>query len=205
MIDLSMKAEVYCSDGAVGVSTYLIGNPITHQMTHLVVQSDLPPHYEYLVPFELVEETTPNMIQLKCTQEEIQQMMLFKYEEFIPTEMPSHLSWPYCAPISGAFPEEMAFISVEHQNIPQGEQVLQRGALVEATDGTIGEVQELLINPKDMQITHLVLLDQQFLKKREITIPVSLIDHVDTDTIYLKVDRQSIEELPTTPIQRGRW
>ena len=204
MIDLSLKAEVYCSDGVVGISTYLIGNPINHQITHLVVQSEIPPHYEYLVPFELVGDITSNLITLKCTQEEFQQMMLFKNEVFIPTEIPRHLSWPYCVPIPGAVPEEADYISVEHVNIPQGEQVVQRGALVEATDGTIGEVEELLINARGMQITHLVLLDQQFLKKTEITIPVSLIDSVDEDTIYLTVDRQTLEALPTTPIQRGR-
>jgi hypothetical protein len=140
MIDLPMNAEVHCSDGAAGVFTYAISNPINHQLTHLVVQGDLPPHYEYLVPFELVKETTSNLIKLKCTQEEFQQMMLFRYEEFIPTEMPRNLSWPYCVPIPGAVPEEVEYITVEYQNIPRGEQVVRRGARVEATAGMIGEV-----------------------------------------------------------------
>ena len=204
MINLPIKAEVNCTDGSAGVFTYVISNPINHQMTHLVVQSDLPPHYEYLVPVDQVAETTPNLIQLKCTQEEFQQMMLFKDNEFLSTEIDSHLSWPYCVPVSGAYPYEMDYIDVDHQNVPQGEQVVRRGARVEATDGSIGEVEELLINPSNMEITHLVLLDQQFLKKTEITIPVSLIDSVDEDTIYLTVDRQTLEALPTTPIQRGR-
>lgn len=73
---------------------------------------------------------------------------------------------------------------------------------MEATDGSIGWVEELLINANNMQITHLVLREQHFLKKREITIPVSLIDRVDETTIYLKVNRRSVEALPTTPIQR---
>ena len=75
------------------------------------------------------------------------------------------------------------------------------GAWVEATDGTVGQVDELLINSNNMQVTHLVLLERHLLKKREITIPVSQIDRVDEDTIYLKLDRKSVEELPTTPVQ----
>jgi hypothetical protein len=40
------------------------------------------------------------------------------------------------------------------------------------------------------------------LTRREITIPVSQIDRVHEDVVYLKLDRQSVEQLPTTPIQR---
>lgn len=202
MIDLPTNAEVSCSDGVAGVVTYVVSNPINHQLTYLVVQSDLPPHYEYFVPIEQVEETTPNLIRLKCAQEDLFQMELFKYEEYLPTEVRSHLSWPYCLPLPGAIPEEVNYIPVEYQNLPPGERIVRRGACVEAIDGTIGQVEELLINANNMQVTHLVLLEQHFLKKREITIPVSLIDHADENKVYLKVDRQSIEALPTTPIQR---
>jgi sporulation protein YlmC with PRC-barrel domain len=73
---------------------------------------------------------------------------------------------------------------------------------VEATDGYVGQVDELLINSNNMQVTHLVLLERHIFQKREITIPISQIDHIAKDTIYLKLNRQSIEELPTTPIQR---
>lgn len=202
MIDLPTNAEVYCSDDLAGISTYVIGNPISHAITHLVVQSELPPHYEYLVPFELVEKTTPNLILLNCTQEELLHMEYFKYEEYLPTEMPSYLSWPYCVPVPGAISEEVDYIAVEHQNIPLGERVVRRGAQVIATDGSIGQVEELLIDSNNMQVTHLVLVEQQILQRREITIPVSLIHHVEEDTIYLKVDRHGVEALTTMPAQR---
>jgi hypothetical protein len=71
---------------------------------------------------------------------------------------------------------------------------------VEATDGYVGQLDELLINAKDMQVTHLVLLVRHLFEGKEITIPVSQIDHIDQGTIYLKLDRQSVEALPTTLI-----
>ena len=202
MIDLPLNAEVYASDGFVGLSTYVVVNPIYHQMTHMVVQSNLPPLHEYLVPVEQVQETTPHLIKLKCSQEEFAKMELFVYEEYIPTEIPGQLSWPYCVPLPGVIPEMEDYILVEHQNIPRSELAVRRGARVEATDGYIGQVDELLINSTNLQVTHLVLLERHVLKKREITIPISQIERVDENTIYLKLDRQSIEELPTTPIQR---
>ncbi len=202
MIDLPTKAEVHGSDGAVGRSTYVIGNPINHQITHLVVKSNRTPFQEYLVPVDQVEETTPNLISLKCTRNDFYEMEPFEYEEYIRTETPGYLSWPYVLPI-GLYPEEVvSYIPVKFQIVPQGELAVRRGARVEATDGYVGQVDELLINSNNMQVTHLVLLERHILKHREITIPVSQIDHIAEDTIYLKLDRRSVEDLPTTPIQR---
>jgi uncharacterized membrane protein len=202
MIDLPMKADVHCSDGTVGLSTYVIVNPINRQVTHLVVKSLLPPFHEYLVPVDQVEETTPDLIKLKCTRNDLSMMEPFESEEFIPTELPNDLSWPYVLPV-GLYPEVVVkYIPVKHQNLALGELAVRRGARVEATDGNVGLVDELLINSNNMQVTHLVLLERHIFENREITIPVSQIDRVVEDTVYLKLDRQSVELLPTTPIQR---
>ena len=206
MIDLPTQAEVHCSDGIFGRSTYIIGNPINRRITHLVVQSILPPFREYLVPVDQVEETTDSRIKLKCTRDELNRLDPFLYEEYIPADFPDYLSWPYVLPAgSGANSvrqEVVTFTTVTHQNIPEGELALRRGARVEATDRYVGQVDELLINANNMQVTHLVLLERHILQKKEITIPVSQIDRIDQGTLYLKLDRQSIEALPTTPIQR---
>ena len=219
MIDLPMKAEVHCSDGVAGRSTYVIGNPSNRHITHLVVKSFRPPFREYLVPVDQVEETTDNRIKLKCARGELIKMEPFEYEEYVPTEFPDYLCWPYVPPENPYFPasgpskgyrpgpwdrmkEEIPYAAVKRQNIPVGELALQRDARVEATDGYVGQVDELLINSKDMQVTHLVLLVRHIFEGREITIPVSQIDRIDEGTIYLKLDRQSVEALPTTPIQR---
>ena len=201
MIDLPTKAKVHCSDGAAGRSTYVIGNPINHQITHLVVKSNRPPFHEYLVPVDQVEETTPDLIKLKCTRNDLNQMEPFEYEEYTRTEYPNYPAWTYVVPPEGEYYEQVVdYVPMKRQNIPQGELAVRRGARVEATDGYVGQVDELLIDSNTMQVTHLVLLTRHIFKQREITIPVSQIDYVDEDTIYLKLDRQSVEALPTTPI-----
>lgn len=206
MIDLPTHAEVHCSDGIFGRSTYVIGNPIDRRITHLVVQSILPPFRESLVPVDQVEETTDSRIMLKCIRADLHQMEAFEYEEYIPTELPGYLQWPdpHDVPaITGYSAEPVAtFIPVKRQNVPPGELALRRGARVEATDGYVGRVDELLIDSTTMQVTHLVLLEWHIFHKKEITIPVSQIDHIDEDSIYLKLDRQSVEELPSPHKQR---
>jgi uncharacterized membrane protein len=202
MIDLPLKAEVYCSDGIAGRSTHVIGNPVTHELTHLVVKSYRPPFPETLVPVDQVEETTPDRIRLKCARDDFNKMEPFEVEENLRTELPGYIVWDSVYPDPMTMQPVETHISVKRQNIPLNELALRRGARVEATDGTVGLVDELLINSNNNQVTHLVLLERHIWTKREITIPVSQIDRVYEDVVYLKLDRQSVEMLPTTPIQR---
>ena len=92
MIDLPMNAEVHCSDGIVGLSTFVIGNTINQQVTNLVVKSLKPPFHEYLVPFDEVTETTPHLIQLKCSRSEFEKLEPFEYDEYIRTPIPYTLT-----------------------------------------------------------------------------------------------------------------
>jgi hypothetical protein len=202
MIDIPMKAEVYCSDGIAGVSKYVIGNSSTRRMTHLVVKSSRPPFSEHLVPIAQVDETAPKRITLKCSQEDLRRMEPFEYEENVRTELPGYQCRGDKPLLPTLVTETVAtIVPVKHQNILQGEIALQRGARVEATDGYIGQVDDVLINSSTMEVTNLVLLKSHILKGRQILIPVSQVDRVFEDKIYLKLDRQSVEELSTHPIQ----
>lgn len=210
MIDLPAKARVACLDGPAGQSTYIIVNPINQQITYLVVKCDWSPFDEVLVPMEEVDTTDPDQITLKCTREELSSMPLFTEEVFIHMDPPDggdesgdYLSLPFVTAMPGFYMDDSGdYVAVERENVPQGEFAVQRGARVEATDGFVGLVDELLVNSSNMQITHLVLKERHMLGQREITIPVSQIDRVEEDTVYLKLDRKGVEELPTTPTQR---
>ncbi len=203
MIDLPVKAEVNCSDGVAGISRYFIGHQVNHQITHLVVKTSRPPFREVLVPVDQVEETSPDRIKLKCTLGDLNQMEPFEVEEYISTQLPYYLVWGYVFPCSVTNPPEVeTHVLVKNQNIPMGEVAVRRDARVEATDGYLGQVDELLVNSNNLQVTHLILLKRHIFKQREIAIPLSQIDHVSEDTVYLKLDKKGVEELPTVPIQR---
>jgi uncharacterized membrane protein len=203
MIDLPTNAEVHCTDGAAGRSTYVIFNPTDHRMTHLVVKSYLPPFREYVVPVDQVEGTTNDQIKLKCTRKELNAMEPFECEQYVRNKLPKYLT------MQGAYPVDLMIetavdydVPVKISNVPPGEMAVKRGAQVVATDGLVGQVDELLINSNNQQITHLVMLQRNLLEYREITIPFSQIDRVYDNKVYLKLDRQTVDQLPTTPIQR---
>jgi len=211
MIDIPVKAEIECSDGLSGRCTCVIVNPVTKLVTHLVVKSFLPPMNETMVPVEQVEKTDPHRITLKCSRDELKKMEPFLSEEYIQTKVPEYekiwedgyLFWPYILPEVGDGLDEVdTYVAIEHENTPLGELGIHRGAKVEATDGPLGQIDELLINSTNMQVTHLIMRERHILKNREVAIPVSQIDHVNEDVVYLKIDKKSVEELPTVPVQR---
>ncbi len=93
---------------------------------------------------------------------------------------------------------------LEHERIPAGEVVIRRGTPVKAADGQVGKVDEFLVDPKDDTITHLVLREGHLWDKRDVTIPVSEIDRIADDAVYLKLERKIIATLPTVP-RRRNW
>jgi hypothetical protein len=195
VMDIPINAEVHCVDGFGGHSTYVVLNPITGKMTHLVVKEHNLPYIEFLVPVERVTESTPHTIHLDCTRAELSKMDPFIKTEFVQSEIPRltmdpYMMWPYYIP-------ETRVHTLEHEQIPPGEMAVHRGAHVEATDGHVGRVDGFLVDPKNAHITHLVLREGHLWGHKDVTIPVSQIDRLEEDTVYLELDKASIEALPT--------
>ena len=197
-MDIPLNAKVSCSDGPCGQSTYLVLMPTTEEITHVVVSDGSFPGTEYLVPIDRIAESTPESILLNCTLEELSKLPIFNQLEFFPsdsqeTHRKSYVFWPFVVP-------ESYGITLENEHIPANELAIRRGADVEATDGRVGRVDEFLINPENNAITHLVLREGHLWGQKNITIPLSQIDHIEENTVWLKLDKQSIEALPAIPI-----
>jgi sporulation protein YlmC with PRC-barrel domain len=78
----------------------------------------------------------------------------------------------------------------------------RRGAKVYALDGKIGQVDEFMVSPEDHQITHLMLREGHLWGKKLVIIPVSKIDRVEENQIFLRLDKLAVEALPVIPIKR---
>jgi hypothetical protein len=85
-VAIPIKAMVQCSDGPGGRSTYVVVNPITEQVTHIVVREKQAPHLERLVPAMFVKATTSDRIQLTCSRSQLEQMRPFVETEYVRVE-----------------------------------------------------------------------------------------------------------------------
>ena len=202
-MDIPVSAEVQCIDGPGGRSTCVILNPISHRVTQFVVKEPWFPHAERLVPVELVTESTAHQIHLRCTQDELKKLEFFTETRFVRSEVPysvygaeEYRILPY------VLPDPDLVVPTEYERVPPGELAVHRGARVEAKDGHVGQVDEFLLDPSNMHITHLVLRAGHVWGQKDVTIPVSEIERIEEDTVYLKLDKHSVERLPGIPLQR---
>lgn len=207
-MDIPLNVEVSCADGPGGRSTTIILNPITSEITHVVVKHGRD---EFMVPLNLITESTPNHIQLRCIQEELRNLEYFIKVRFLGAErtspdyemgaaFPEASWWPYTK-IDDQYVD--AYDRVEQ--IPHHELAIHKGAKVRALDGQIGQVDAFIVNPTNNQISHLVLLERHLFGRREVTISISDIDRIEQDTVFLKLDKKSVRALPDVPLSKRYW
>ena len=199
-MDIPLNAEVFCTDGPCGKSNSVIVNPITDQVTHFVAKENDFAHEDRLVPVGYIAETTADKIKLSCDLNVFINLPKFIKDEFIIPDssgyedIPQTMLLPYALMLST--------ITIEHENIPANELAIHRGSQVNATDGHVGQVDEFLVEPKNGHITHLILSEGHLWGKKELSIPVSKIDHIVKDNVYLNISKAEIESLPTYQISR---
>jgi sporulation protein YlmC with PRC-barrel domain len=196
MMDIPINATVECTDGGGGRSTHVIMNPDTREVTHLVVETSGPTKNARVVPIGLVVASTPDRIHLSCTGDELARMDPFVETQYVAGREPygvysasDYLTWPST---STEAPSDTA-----QKRIPHGEVAVGRGMRVVASDREIGAVGDVLMDQDSTEVTHIVLTVGGFLNKRDVAIPLSEIDRIEDDTIYVALDKHAIEALPT--------
>ncbi len=201
MVDIPLNADVECIDGPGGRSSYVIINPTTEQVTHMVIRKSGFQHIERLIPIDWIVETTPNSIRLRCTKDELAALEPFIETSYISVKRPRYDRAWYDVALH-VVPEETVLVPEEHKRTPQGELAVHQGARVEAADGRVGRVEEFLVDATDSHITHLVLREGPLWNQKNVLIPVSQIERVEEETIYLKLDKRAIGSYPAIPIRR---
>jgi sporulation protein YlmC with PRC-barrel domain len=212
----TIGTEVSCSDGACGELSRVVVDPVARAVTHLVVEPKHDPGFGRLVPLDLVDATAAG-IRLRCTMTEFDKLGPAEETKFIPGGTGSVdyaegevLSWPYyglgmggglVAP-AGGLGVDMADIgqTVIYDKIPLGEVSVSRDQPVHATDGNIGRVQGLIIDPRDHHVTHVLLQEGHLWGRKEVAIPISAVSRVDNDGIQLSMAKAGVQDLPPVDI-----
>lgn len=197
-MDIPLNVTVFCTDGRAGTSSNVLINPVTSEITHLVVRLDRRKQTEVMVPIDKIGETTPASINVELTAEQLGHEEAFSVTYVVPMELPHYdktvFRWPLVQ-------TEHAYKQVPHHQIPLGELAVHRGAEVEATDGSVGKIEEFVVNT-DGHITHLVIRNGHFWERSDVVIPLSDVESFHEEKVRLKLDKQQVEALPTIEIRR---
>ena len=201
-MDLPIGAEVKCSGKLCGHISDLILNPVTDTVTHIVVRSVEAHHQEYVLPVRDIVDASVNCIHLPFSAEQFENMQHFIETDFLKVELPTYLTGSYRV-LPFVVPETKV-VTKEHEHIPPGELAIHRGAQVNALDQRVGQVNEFLVDPGTGKITHLILREGHLWGKKDVVIPLGLIDRIDGDAVYLKATKSALDKLPDIPVHR-KW
>ena len=163
----TIGADVECTDGICGEVSRVVVDPIARAATHLLVEPKHRRGLGRLVPLELVDSTS-RQVRLKCTRAVLENLESGEETRFLLGNSadadygPGHaVSWPYFSlGIAGGvvgFGAENAAQTAIYDKIPSGEVAIRRGERVHATDGDIGRVEGLVIDPADRHVTHVLV------------------------------------------------
>jgi hypothetical protein len=119
-------------------------------VTYVVVEAEtLPAPGQVMVPVDQVVESSRETIRLSCSKADVAGMQPFVSRHFVQVQIPEagYLAYdsvnmmPYVASM-----ETMTGYSDEI-HVPEGQVAIHRGTRVQATDGHVGPVGELVVNP----------------------------------------------------------
>jgi sporulation protein YlmC with PRC-barrel domain len=210
--EYTIGASVTCSNGACGQLSRVVVDPVARSLTHLVVE---PPHHlglSRLVPIELVANAGEE-IGLSCTTAEFDELEAAQEARFLSESdrlgygAGDVLAWPYYGLGRGIGGMGMAGMgmggapqSVTFDRVPVGEVAVNRGEHVHASDGAIGRIQGVVIDPSDHHVTHVLLQEGHLWGKKEVAIPIGAVEEVAEDGVRLGLSKDEVRELPPVEV-----
>jgi sporulation protein YlmC with PRC-barrel domain len=200
----TIGAGASCTDGVCGEVSRVVVDPVARAVTHLVVEPARWRGSARLVPLDLVGATTGE-IRLRCTLADFEKLAPAEETQFLPGTpgYPGYdpeqvLSMPYYGIGMGMGGGDVP-VAVTYDAVPLDEVEVRRGEHVHATDGRIGKVQGLVIDPDSHHVTHVLLQEGHLWGRKEVAIPISAVTGVD-DGIRLNITKQQVQDLPPVDI-----
>ena len=214
MTQFTIGAQARCTDGVCGEVSRVVVDPVAETVTHLVVEPQGREGLARLVPLDLVDASSGD-VRLHCTLADFEDLDPAEDTQFVPGSGgyaaygPQQVSaWPYYgltpdAGMPGGVDLGVAGFSptITYDRVPLGEVEVRRGDPVEATDGRIGHIQGLIVDPGDHQVTHVLLQEGHLWGRKDVAIPIKAVSRVG-DAIRLNISKHEVRDLPPVDFAR---
>ena len=208
----TIDAKVYCQEDLCGRLDRVVIDPLSRTLTHLVVDSAHREAAGRLVPIDLV--TAPGdgkELCLSCTIDEFDALDPAEETAFLPDgpeglgyDPEQMVTWPYYALSAGApgiiGPGLVSPVGAEpgmttYDRVPAGEVQVRRGEPVRATDGDVGRVKGLVIDPADRGVTHVLLEEGHLWGRKVVGIPIGAVTSV-AEGVQVALTKEQLGDLP---------
>lgn len=212
------NAHVFTIDRqTVGRITHVVLDPKTKKVTHIVVRQGIIFKEDKLVPIDLFESSCPEGVILREGIGDLHGLTKFEEERYVPVDITQDVEAAKLAGMVGAVypyppsdpvryaqqtekrpqPPVHRFVRDTKQNIPLGEIALKEGArVVSADDVHVGNIESVLVDLQTDYVTEFVVSKHVLLAKTRKLVPVSWVESVYEDTVYLNVEAMAVKALP---------
>lgn len=217
----TIGSDTSCTDGDCGQLRRVVVDPVGRVLTHLVVEPRHERATGRLVPVGLVESAAGE-IRLRCTLAEFAALGYAEETQFLPGasgqwgyDQQDMRSWPRFGlgpamtlgtPGSGmtglGMGADIAPQELIRDRVPAGEVEVRRGEHVHATDGDIGRVRGLIVNPADRHVTHVLLDEGHLWGRKQVAIPIGAVQSVEHG-VRLDLTKDQVRDLPAVEIDQG--
>jgi len=201
---IGSKAE--CSDGPCGAILRVVVDPVAREVTHLVIEPEHRSGLGRLVPLDLVAAGAGD-VRLRCTREEFEALPPAEETDFLPggsgfDSYNQHEAyyWPYFG-IEGSAEPGVANATgiVTRDTLPPGEVGVRRGERVHASDGEIGKVEGLVVEPAHGHVTHVLLQEGHLWGRKQVALPIGAVKRFG-EKITVNLTKREIEDLPAVDL-----
>ncbi len=206
-MELKEGVAVFTTEGKqVGKINRFVLDPVTKQVTHIVVQKGWLFPEDKVVPMSLVSSATEERVEVAENVGDFMQLPTFEEEHFIRvtdeedtnrlehsvyTVFPAYYPYPplgtgnygsYPAPNLDAY----VWPAVETtRNIPDETVALKEGSqVISSDDQHVGVIERLFIDPDTNKATHFVIKHGLLLKERKV-IPVQWVQSVQENKVHI--------------------
>ena len=197
---ISLNSDIQCTDGYAGRLICVIVNPVSRELSHIVVDEKKPPYLKRLVPLDLVSIGNSDGVALKCTV-----VQLSTLRPLVEFEYPqgNGLHTLFAAKSARQWPQNVNDnlpISVELERLVPEAIKIHQDNLVRAMNGRVGKVVEFLVNPATKKIIALTIRRKFWWKTIDTRVPISQVDHFELDLVLLKFNKSELQSITT-----GQW
>jgi hypothetical protein len=220
----TIGSTVACSDGECGELRLVVVDPVAKALAHLVVDPRHRVGAGRLVPIELVESSGADEIRLSCTRAAFDELPDAEETRFLPGASGGYgygpgqvVSLPYFGlggmglGMGGVGALGMGGVGmggmdlgpqpVVTDRVPVGEVAVRRGDPVAASDGDIGRVAGLVVDPSDHHVTHVLLDEGHLWGHKRVAIPIGAVAVVSaSDGVRVNLTKDEVRDLPAVEV-----
>lgn len=190
-MDLSLRAKLVCADGNGGDVAGVLFEEAARKVTHVIVRPKETGMLRRLLPLDAVTEAAPAAVHTRLTVQEVATLPAVDDIQILPNIEPVDV---------GMVGMPMADMPVAMPKLPAGSIALERVDDVNASDGRVGSLDAVLIDPASMTITHIVLREGHLWAKRDVTVPIANVSKIEEDAVTLDLSKDGVGKLPSVKV-----